>query len=548
MLFQRCGAIAIAMATVVIAASPPVSGSVLIASTSAAVRLTATYLVPPTQLGLSIPTQVLKDLGDTYIGGTYGAPPEPVSIVDYPASAINWDNSVATGVANLQHAVAGDPEPVMFGYSQGAVVISDYKRLFNEQYADAAPGAIPHPTFVVIGTGSRPNGGMLTRLRGLHIPILNLTADTLAPTETAGAAPDQTTTYDIARQYDLAADFPKYPLNLLATANAVLGLLYSHGDYSSVDLKDAVLQDHYGDTNFYLIPMHRLPLLMPLEQPIPPLVFSYLGLPQLPQLEFLDPLVAVLDAPLRVLVEAGYDRTVSPGVLDTAGVIPSVDPRQLATNFTRAIPTGLDDGLQELGLGRPFGTTLAGPYGVGGPPVTLPGNELVSGDIPDVTTLDAVTEKVRSTESQSSTDKLAENSAAVTPAGPEMKLLTAADGALPKLSDLAGRLTNQKQQSGPDTAGLAKTDTNGAEPKSTSIDPGQTERTASKRPTNSADRGDGNQRHSRKMHRQSTEREASGATMGPGIRSRSASGNSSDGSSTVGGSNDHGLRSTKVAR
>lgn len=56
------------------------------------------------------------------------------------------------------------------------------------------------------------------------------------------------------------------------------------------------------------------------------------------------------------------------------GLIPAVDPLTVARNFLLAVPTGMDDGLQEVGLGSPFGTTPAGPYGMGGPDVTLPGN------------------------------------------------------------------------------------------------------------------------------------------------------------------------------
>ena len=73
---------------------------------------------------------------------------------------------------------------------------------------------------------SRPNGRILERFVGITIPILDIT--TTGATPTAGAV-----TYDFARQYDGWADFPAYPLNLLALANAIAGIYYLHGTYES---------------------------------------------------------------------------------------------------------------------------------------------------------------------------------------------------------------------------------------------------------------------------------------------------------------------------
>lgn len=335
---------------------------------TAGIRLTATYAVGPTQIpGLvNLNAQALESLADKYIVATLGSVPAPFTVVDYPASAFpitglsspTADESQAIGKAQLAADVAGDPAPVIFGYSQGASVITLYKRDFNQAYANPAlntePGtAVPQPTFVLIGNITRPNGGFFARIPGLSIPGIGLTLYGPMPTETAGAAPGQITTYDVVGQYDGAADFPAYPTDLLALANAALGVLYVHAQYQNLNVNDAVSQGQYGDTAYYMIPTKLLPLLQPLAQ---------LGVP--------SPILAALDAPLRVLVEAGYNRTASPGQPTPAGLIPAVNPAELATNFLRAIPTGLDDGLQQLGLGRPFGTTPAGPYGVGGSPVT----------------------------------------------------------------------------------------------------------------------------------------------------------------------------------
>jgi hypothetical protein len=245
-----------------------------------------------------------------------------------------FDQSVGQGVTNLDQAMAAQPAGeslVVFGYSQSARIASIQKGNL------AAAGSTLPASFVLIGNPNRPNGGVLERFEGLNIPILGVTFDGATPTNT------NFQTVDVTRQYDGYSDFPNNPLNPFATANAIAGIQYEHGDYQSVGLGDALYQGSYGDTDYYMIPSQRLPLLMPLQDA---------GVP--------SPIITILDAPTRVLVEAGYDRTISPGALKTG------------TNFIIAIPTGIDDGAQEAANIRPFGTApidQRSPYGVGGPPV-----------------------------------------------------------------------------------------------------------------------------------------------------------------------------------
>ena len=215
--------------------------------------------------------------------------------VDYPATIApfshgglrdpTWGVSVDRGVAALgEQPVSGD---TVFGYSQGAVVAGIYKR-------DHVGNGV---NFVLVENPERPNGGIFERFRGLYVPLLNITFDGATPV--VDPVPGGGTTVDIARQYDGWADFPKYPLNLLATANAVLGIIYLHGD--TQDLDDDAVEDidksdpryyqQHGDTTYYLIPTKRLPLLMPLERVLP------------------KPVLDRLDAPLRAIVETGYDRS-----------------------------------------------------------------------------------------------------------------------------------------------------------------------------------------------------------------------------------------------
>jgi hypothetical protein len=262
------------------------------------------------------------------------------------AGVMPFDQSVGQGVGNLDQAINAQPvgeSMVVFGYSQSARIASIEKGNL------AAAGSTLPVSFVMIGNPNRPNGGILERFEGLSIPVAGITFD--------GATPTNTTfkTVDVSRQYDGWSDFPTNPLNPFATANAIAGIQYLHSDYQSVGLGDALYQGAYGDTDYYMIPSQRLPLLMPLADA---------GVP--------SPIVTMLDAPTRVLVEAGYDRTISPGAPTKASILYFPNPVQTGMNFIIAIPTGVDDGVQEAANIRPFGTApidQRSPYGVGGPPV-----------------------------------------------------------------------------------------------------------------------------------------------------------------------------------
>ncbi len=257
-----------------------------------------------------------------------------------------FDQSVGQGVTNLDQAVNAQPvgeSMVVFGYSQSARIASIEKGNL------AAAGSTLPLSFVMIGNPNRSNGGILERFEGLQIPILGVTFDGATPTNT------DFKTVDITRQYDGWSDFPTNPLNPFATANAVAGIQYLHGDYQSAGLGNALYQGSYGDTDYYMIPSQRLPLLMPLADA---------GVP--------SPMVTMLDAPIRVLVESGYNRTISPGQPTQASILYFPNPVQTGMNFIIAIPTGVDDGAQEAANIRPFGTPpidQRSPYGVGGPPV-----------------------------------------------------------------------------------------------------------------------------------------------------------------------------------
>jgi hypothetical protein len=333
----------------------------------------ATYLLKGTESVDSIRSdQEVIDLATPWIIGTTGAaPPQPIIVVDYPAriwpvtagllSDPTFDQSVAAGVAALPAPRSVEPGTIFSGGSQGAVVVSLYKQEFNQAWAKR-PQKAPDVVFGLIANPMRPNGGILERFAPLGtIPILDLTFYGASPTQTAGAGPGEITTYDIARQYDGFSDFPTNPLFVLSDINAAVGIVLVHPDVSSVSMQDAVLQDEYGDTRYYIIPTYPVPLLMPLEEQIPTV----------------GPILAdMLDPAVRLLVEAGYDRTISPGQPTSANLLYFPNPIALAENLPITMATGVDNGWQDIIGVRPFATKrpdLAGQgaYGVNGPPVTM---------------------------------------------------------------------------------------------------------------------------------------------------------------------------------
>ena len=284
----------------------------------------------------------------------------------YPNGELTFDQSVAQGVEDLDKCISvadcgydvGDKAPtvddtfVAFGYSQSATIATFEKRRLAAEYPD---GGGPDVSFVLTANGNRPNGGYLARgPEGFTIPVGwsggGVTFSGPTPTNT------QYKTVDIAIQYDNWADSPVNPLNLLAVINANMGeqLLHPHYPDQSLNQPGVVDQGHYGDTTYYLITTPILPLLTPVQQI--PMIGSVLA--------------DALDAPLRVLVEAGYDRTVSPGQSVPWNPLYMPNPVTLAVNFAVAIPTGIDNAIEDIAGIRPFGTVRPGPYGVGGPPVT----------------------------------------------------------------------------------------------------------------------------------------------------------------------------------
>jgi PE-PPE domain len=324
---------------------------------SASPELLATvYYLRGTNIGDEPTDAEYEQFMDRVFNGAGGASPAttkvkiPYNAGFWPVSSgglddLTYNASVEQGVDLLNEKPVGTGDTV-FGFSQGAVAASKYKGEHQDSGA----------TYVLAENPSRPNGGVMTRFEGLTIPILDITF--------SGPTPEtDDLTIDIARQYDGWADFPTYPLNFLATANAIAGIVYVHGstqreedlaaDIAGIETDptdpnyDPMYYQEHGNTEYYLIATDRLPLLMPLEGIVP------------------DPILTAADTPLRYVVELGYERG-DYSEPTRAGLAPVLNPITVAQGLTEATVQGVQDGLTEAGVstagltaGRSAATTRA---------------------------------------------------------------------------------------------------------------------------------------------------------------------------------------------
>ena len=212
----------------------------------------ATYLVKGSEIRVIYSDAENIALGMKWVDGSVASAPDPV-LVEYPAgfwpvsqgglSDPTFNESVRQGALALPRPNQIGSRSVIWGYSQGAVVGSLYKREFNDYWA-THPGTPASVQYVYIANPMRPNGGFLSRFEPFGtIPVLGVTFYGPSPTTSPGWEPgDPPTTFDYARQYDGWTDWPTNPLNPVATANALMGILLIHDDYVSVGPETAISQ------------------------------------------------------------------------------------------------------------------------------------------------------------------------------------------------------------------------------------------------------------------------------------------------------------------
>jgi hypothetical protein len=247
--------------------------------------------------------------------------------------------SLRLGAADLEAAMAAHDNDhlVIYGLSQGAGIANVVKKRLAEQYPSGTTA--PDIDFVLSGDPNLPNGGLMSRFGGAYIPILDFPFNGPAATDT------QFDTVEINRQYDGFSDFPLYPLNLVADLNAVMGILYLHTNSFDVSLPEdpttsPAYQGTYGRTSYYFFETQDLPLFAPLRA---------LGVSE----KYID----VVEPFFRVIVEAGYDRTIKPWVPTPARLLPtSLNPGKFAADLATAVDEGLKNARALVG---PSTTTKA---------------------------------------------------------------------------------------------------------------------------------------------------------------------------------------------
>jgi hypothetical protein len=234
------------------------------------------------------------------------------------------DQAVAAGVSDLEAAMAahGNDHLVIAGESGGAAVVVAEKRKLAAQYPKGTTA--PDISFVLVGDPSVPNGGLNSRFPGFP-SFFPCTFTSAEPTATQ-FHPDV-----VIRQYDMASDFPLYPLNFVADLNAVLGFFYVHTYPFDVGLpadptKSPAYQGTYGDSSYYFFATDELPLFAPLRQ---------VGVP--------EGLIDVVEPFFRVLVEMGYDRSIPVWEPTRARLIPALDPAKVVTDLAAAVGEGANN-------------------------------------------------------------------------------------------------------------------------------------------------------------------------------------------------------------
>jgi len=312
-------------------------------TTVPAVRLTANAVITMRGTGAGTPSvDFTTGIMDNFIRPTH---PE---LADFPVSDVRrlytpedawpltglltakFNQSVRIGVDILTSTVLTTTSPsdhlVISGISQSAVISTEYKRALAKLSPGTAPlSGAPDISFVLAGNLNRPNGGLMMRFKGLYIPVVAFSFNGATPTDT------RFPTVDIAQQYDGFADFPNYPINAIAVLNALMGIVYLHPKYA---IPANTLAGHpeyqqgpaVGDTTYYLLPTKNLPILDPIRD-----------------VAALQPLVALIEPALKVIVDAGYNRNISPGAPTRAQLIPRINPATFINDFIKAVEQGITD-------------------------------------------------------------------------------------------------------------------------------------------------------------------------------------------------------------
>jgi hypothetical protein len=337
-LMQAVNAVNAAAAALV--GRPLVSASV--STTGTALIMGGTFNPQPTPGYVAAINSLFIQSNPSYTGYNPFGQYTPESVAPFYGAA-TLDQSIAQGRLLLNNAIMNMPagsHTLVFGYSQSSVIATLEMRALDA----LPPSARPSPSdlsFMLIGNGDNPDGGVFSRFT-FHVPILDITTAGPTPSDT----PYPTTIYTL--QFDGLANFPQYPLNIVADLNALAGAALVHPTYAALTagqlqsaMQLATSPGYYqngGVTHYYMIPQQNLPLLDPVR-----------GIPVLG-----TPLADLLQPDLRVLVNLGYNSTGYADVTAPATLWPTVPPNfnaaTTAGQLVLGAQQGVNDAFVDLGL------------------------------------------------------------------------------------------------------------------------------------------------------------------------------------------------------
>lgn len=272
------------------------------------------------------------NVASPYYGWNFDHVEWPAAIWPWNRGPWTYETAAQQGMHNIDRAISAtlptlSPEEtaVAFGYSSSAnVVVREMRALQNQP---GGPNATGQLQFFLMGNPNRPNGGIMQRFPGLYVPILDIRLDGSTPTDTPY------TTTDISWEYDTSSDFPNYPINLLADLNSAIGGPLLHGNYfpARFDGPRAIPDTTVGNITYITLTPPHLPLLLPLY---------YLGFP--------PALLDLVEPALTVMVDWGYNRSISPGTPQVAQLIPRVNPITATVDLVKAVGQGLQKFCEDL--------------------------------------------------------------------------------------------------------------------------------------------------------------------------------------------------------
>lgn len=286
---------------------------------------------------LPVPSPLLA----TAIGSIYGiANPVPLYTPEqaWPLTPqlgnLTFGQSIAQGTQLLNQAisaqlVAGNATTA-WGSSQSAVVITNELRSLMAQ-GSPGQGLL---TFVLTGNPGTPNGGLWERFPGFYVPVLDVFLNGATPPD----APYAISIFN--NEYSFFGDFPRYPLNLVSDANAVVGLFFGVHNYGPpTDLSNYQLlptsPGYTGSTHYFMAPTPDLPLLEPLRH--------YGGL-------YGNALADLLQPDLRVVVDMGYGSGEYANLPTPASLLEFPNPTTILPDLVTGTVQGPTAALVDLGV------------------------------------------------------------------------------------------------------------------------------------------------------------------------------------------------------